>query len=84
MDFQRKAMGVGGAQYQSLNSISNESLKSNQDGDMNDVTELSSDSEHAMEQMRARDASNKMKLNDGQISEANELSIHESMQKINE
>lgn len=63
MDFQRKAMGVGGAQYQSLNSNnsnSNDSLKSNEDGDIHDETELSSDSDHAMEKMRARDATSRL------------------------
>ena len=60
MDFQRKAMGVGGAQYQSLNSYSNDSLKSNEDEDIHDMTELSSDSDHAMEKMRARDANSRL------------------------
>jgi hypothetical protein len=56
-------MGVGGAQYQSLNSInlnSNDSLKSKSEEDINDVTELSSDSDHAMEKMRARDATSRL------------------------
>lgn len=56
-------MGVGGAQYQSLNSNnlnSNDSLKSKSEEDINDVTELSSDSDHAMEKMRARDATSRL------------------------
>lgn len=53
-------MGVGGAQYQSLNSNSNDSLKSNEDEDIHDMTELSSDSDHAMEKMRARDANSRL------------------------
>jgi len=61
-------MGVGGAQYQSLNSInlnSNDSLKSKSEEDINDVTELSSDSDHAMEKMRARDATSRLQQHDG-------------------
>lgn len=55
-------MGVGGAQYQSLNSnnSNSDSLRSNEDKDYHDETELSSDSDHAMEKMRARDASSKL------------------------
>ena len=61
-------MGVGGAQYQSLNSNnlnSNDSLKSKSEEDINDMPELSSDSDHAMEKMRARDATSRLQHNDG-------------------
>lgn len=51
--------------------------------DMNDATNLSSDDEHALASIK--EFENKVKLNDDSVfTEAKELSIHESMQRIHE
>jgi len=52
--------------------------------DMNDATNLSSDDEHALASIKEFENKVKLDNNDSVFTEAKELSIHESMQRIHE